>query len=481
MLNCSFDNSGSTLCCGGACGVTVLEIPAMFAAPPPSQSTAGTRATAASFGGSADKYALRLVRKEHDRLSAVRLATQLQSTPLLACVGGAFSRGAFSDNGTTATSSSPPVFSDGISSHKSVGSDRCVTLFDLETPQFLAELHFDTAVLNILLNTMRMIVVLEKSVHVFCLSNLKHIASVRTIAPLNKAGIGDLSCVTAAGGRCFFAYPQSPSITSETASKSGCSTAVQFDSPGEVRGAAGRTDTTSSGDVILLDAMDVVPLLTIAAHRHPIQLLRFSPSGSMLATCSVVGTNIHVYGVPNGVQLFRLRRGHISATIRALQFNPTGELVVAASDSGTIHLFYCGSPTSLFAGVSSLASTNRRALLPPAASKQILAATSSQVSAEDLKEGRLSAATAMALGDAGGIRSFGRINVPSFASGGKCSGAVVCSFSEDSRVLSVVVPQGSSSESMDHAGGGSAAVLVQYSVDRECRLLRDFTIDTTQF
>ena len=68
-------------------------------------------------------------------------------------------------------------------------------------------------------------------------------------------------------------------------------------------------------------------------------MIKISQDGTILATCSSMGTLIRVWNTATGDQLKELRRGKVPAKITDLTIDSTNQLLACASDRGTIHVF----------------------------------------------------------------------------------------------------------------------------------------------
>lgn len=76
----------------------------------------------------------------------------------------------------------------------------------------------------------------------------------------------------------------------------------------------------------------------INAHRSTISCLEFNSPGTMLATASSHGTQVHIWSVPSAVKLHTLRRGNSPCRITGMCFGPS-RLFAIASSHKTIHIF----------------------------------------------------------------------------------------------------------------------------------------------
>ena len=212
-------------------------------------------------------------------------------------------------------------------------TDRVLQLFDLKTSKVLAEVQFDSTILNVMINTKRLVVVGERTMHLFdwtqdgmpCITQ-KH--PIQTFSPVNTKGLASLSEVHPETHSCYLAFPQS-SVTATTAG-----TAVTG---------------SSKGEVFLVDATNAHQLGSLLAHSGPIQALRFTPNGSMLATASDKGTIIRVFATPSKEVLYSFRRGRFQTTIYDLRFSFDMQLLAATASSGSVHIFKLGLAGGSFA------------------------------------------------------------------------------------------------------------------------------------
>lgn len=175
----------------------------------------------------------------------------------------------------------------------------------------ICELNFTSTVLRVLLNDARLVVVLERRVHIFELDTMKQLHALDT-AP-NPSGVCALSPTSR---RCYMALP-----------------------------ASGRR-----GDVLVYDALNLTVVSSIDAHQAPLRALAFSRSGAALATCSERGTVVRAFSVPEGRLLSTLRRGVRPAAVFSLSFSASGRLLAVTSDSSTVHVFRLDEGAGVAAG-----------------------------------------------------------------------------------------------------------------------------------
>ena len=235
-------------------------------------------------------------------LGAISVVAMLDNTPLLVVVGS----------------------SRGTQQQQQTGTHRFLQLYDTNRHEVLTSMHFDTAILNVRMNIKRLVVILERTTHIFDLNTLAPLPQIRSTQPLNKTGLGALSDLTTAG-KCYFAFPYS--------------------------------DREGRGDIVVIEAVEQRESTILPAHRHPIVAVEICSSGSRIATCSISGTTIKVFSNPNSQLLFQFRRGQRQALVYCLAFSRNGDLLAVSSDSGTLHLFSCneGGGTGGFEGIRSFA------------------------------------------------------------------------------------------------------------------------------
>ena len=188
-------------------------------------------------------------------------------------------------------------------------SPRRVSILNTAERSVIADLYFRSAVLAVRLSRARLVVVQSSAVAVYALATLQALESIPTVA--NPRGVVALSQCAA---RPLLALP----------------------------GAAGE------GVVLVRDAGGSGhTLCELHAHRTPLAALAFSPDGQLLASASEKGTVVRLHALPSAVPIATLRRGLAPAGIASLAFGPRTAgppLVVAASDTGTVHVFRVDPP-----------------------------------------------------------------------------------------------------------------------------------------
>eukprot|EP01064_Diplonema_japonicum_P013842 TRINITY_DN21384_c0_g1_i1.p1 TRINITY_DN21384_c0_g1~~TRINITY_DN21384_c0_g1_i1.p1 ORF type:complete len:347 (+),score=27.04 TRINITY_DN21384_c0_g1_i1:149-1042(+) len=190
-------------------------------------------------------------------------------------------------------------------------SPRQLHLFNTHEDRNICDISFQDTVLSVKLNKKRLVVILEKCLHIFDLTRMAPLHIIDTES--NPKGLGALSMCDEGS---VVAYPKSVSP--------GC------------------------GDVTVVDAITAKSIHVIRAHKTLLAALTISNCGTKLATASQKGTVIRVFSIsPQGKSeaplLYALRRGSSPATVYSLSFNVTASLLVCTSNKSTIHIWRCDS------------------------------------------------------------------------------------------------------------------------------------------
>jgi WD40 repeat protein len=77
----------------------------------------------------------------------------------------------------------------------------------------------------------------------------------------------------------------------------------------------------------------------IKAHDNELAALALNHDGSLIATTSEVGTNVHVYETATSKLLYKFRRGTTSANVYDLCFDKRSDRLACCSRNGTVHIF----------------------------------------------------------------------------------------------------------------------------------------------
>lgn len=192
-------------------------------------------------------------------------------------------------------------------------SSSLVAIVSLSAPRKLKVCHFKkgteicnysypNTILAVRLNRMRLLVVLEESLYIHNIRDMKVLHTIRD-TPSNMSGLCALSDNS---DNCYIAYPGNNQI----------------------------------GEVQIFDGINLRAVTMIAAHDAPIAALTFNTNATLLATASEKGTVIRVFSIPEGVKIFEFRRGmKRCAKINSLSFSQDSLYLACSSNTETIHIF----------------------------------------------------------------------------------------------------------------------------------------------
>lgn len=204
-----------------------------------------------------------------------------------------------------------------------VPSPRRLHIRNTKRGTMVCELTFPTTILAIRMNRKRLIVVLEDVLYLYNMENMSMLYTLET-SP-NPTAICALS---PSSENCYIAYPLPQKSLS---------------TPAHVPPNSSHISTTS-GDLLLFDAVRKEAINVIEAHKSPLSCVVFNNEGTLLATASDKGTIIRVFSIPDGHKLYQFRRGSMPARIYSMSFNATSTLLCVSSASDTIHIFKLGPP-----------------------------------------------------------------------------------------------------------------------------------------
>nr|GMD45317.1 Autophagy-related protein 18H [Ipomoea batatas] len=122
------------------------------------------------------------------------------------------------------------------------------------------------------------------------------------------------------------------------------------------RGPIHLSETDAAGMVVIKDFISRAVVSQFRAHKSPISVLCFDPSGTLLVTASIRGNNINIFRImpsssQNGsgvhsndwssshVHLYKLHRGVTPAVIQDICFSYYSQWVAIISTRGTCHIF----------------------------------------------------------------------------------------------------------------------------------------------
>ncbi|RIB12936.1 WD40-repeat-containing domain protein [Gigaspora rosea] len=195
-------------------------------------------------------------------------------------------------------------------------SPRRLQITNTKRQSTICELTFQTSILAVKLNRRRLIVVLEQTIFVYDISNMKLLHTIDTSPNPNA-----ICALSPSNENCYIAYP-SP-IPSPSSPFSNHST----------------QNTTPSGDVLIFDALSLQVVNVVQAHKSPVAYVAINSEGTLLATASDKGTVIRVFSIPNAQKLHQFRRGSYPARIHSISFNLVSSLLCVSSDTETVHVF----------------------------------------------------------------------------------------------------------------------------------------------
>eukprot|EP00798_Chlamydomonas_sp_ICE-L_P012576 gene12576-15800_t len=188
-------------------------------------------------------------------------------------------------------------------------SPRRLTLYNTAACKTIHDMSFSSAVLAVHMNRLRLVVILEHKVFIYCLNSLEHRRCIDT--PPNASAISAL-CSHSDANSSLLALPASDSL-------------------GTIR-------------VYNLMVEEGSVLCEIDAHKSPVSCVAWNHDGTLLASASQTGTVIRVHKMPEGKKVFSFRRGTYPARVYSLAFSPKGvdpPLLAVASSHGSVHLFKC--------------------------------------------------------------------------------------------------------------------------------------------
>ncbi|EPZ34086.1 hypothetical protein O9G_003166 [Rozella allomycis CSF55] len=178
-------------------------------------------------------------------------------------------------------------------------SPRKLVLYNTKRKTVICELQFPRAILSVKLNRKRLVLSFDDSIQIYDLNSMTLLQNLDV--KIGRKGIISLS---PCDSPCFLAFP--------------CN--------------------STSGDVIIYEAGNLVSMNVINAHKNRICNISFNIDGTFVATSSEKGTIIRVFSLPGGEKLFQFRRGAVPTNIQYLTFNQQSNILAATSET-TIHLY----------------------------------------------------------------------------------------------------------------------------------------------
>lgn len=191
-------------------------------------------------------------------------------------------------------------------------SQRCLRLINSRKNKEITRRNYQSAILSVLLNRDRVVVVLETTIYIYELKSMDHLHTIEEI-PSNSMGISALPTLANVDSKDssrvfnFLAYPN---------------------------------NSSARGCVHVYDVLNLRAGPVIDAHNTRIACLSFNNDGTMLATASTKGTVFRIFSMPKGERLYEFRRSATTnALIYSMSFDMTSKLFCVSSDKPTIHIF----------------------------------------------------------------------------------------------------------------------------------------------
>ena len=216
-----------------------------------------------------------------------------------------------------------------------------VMIWDNHQNRNIGELSFCSAVKAVKLRRDRIVVVLERKIHVYNFHNLKLIDTIETIQNLH--------------GLCALCPTSNNTIIA-------C--------PGPERGTI-RVKTIYEND----GRYDLRKNKVLVAHESDLACIALNLDGTRLATSSDKGTLIRVFDTSNYTMLQELRRGMDRARIHSITFNPSSQYVACSSDHGTVHVWALSTCSSETGGADAVRKENSRGDKKPASDENTKSST----------------------------------------------------------------------------------------------------------
>merc|ERR1711907_657935 len=159
-----------------------------------------------------------------------------------------------------------------VGAGEAVGSSqRCLRMINTRRDKEIIRMNYRTQVRAVLLNRQRLVLVLETTIYIYDISNMK-LVHVISSTPKNTAGVCALSSCHIPGQENapdvnnFLAYPAKD----------------------------------DSGQVYIYDTINLRLMNAIEAHDTPVVSMAFNNRGDRLATASTKGTVFRVWATPSG-------------------------------------------------------------------------------------------------------------------------------------------------------------------------------------
>lgn len=92
------------------------------------------------------------------------------------------------------------------------------------------------------------------------------------------------------------------------------------------------------GEIAIWD-IDKDEYYTIQAHKKDISAIAINKMGTIIASSSKTGTNIHIYDVNTRVKINEFKRGTLGANIHSICFNNKSTRLACCGNTNTLHIF----------------------------------------------------------------------------------------------------------------------------------------------
>lgn len=198
-------------------------------------------------------------------------------------------------------------------------SPRRLKIMNTKRQSTICELTFPTAVLKVMLNRKRLVVLLEEQIYIYDIANMKLLHTIET-----SPNPGAICSLSPSSDNCYLVYPSSsPQVNPLNLPNAG----------------ANSTSPSRTGDVTVFDALALQPVNVIEAHKRPVSVVSVNNDGTLVATASDKGTIIRIFSIPSGTKLYQFRRGTYPSRIFSINFNIASSLLCVSSATETIHIF----------------------------------------------------------------------------------------------------------------------------------------------
>lgn len=173
-----------------------------------------------------------------------------------------------------------------------------VIIWDDHQSKVVSELRFTSYVCNVKLKRERLIVVCERKIYLFNLTNFQNMDTIDTFD--NNKG---LIAVNTDPNSTVIAYPD------------------------------------KNQGIVRVKFYEKEFSLGITAHESHIAAISLNAEGTLLATASDKGTLIRIFNATSSSLLQEVRRGTEKTIIYSIVFNSSSSLIATTSGRGTVHIF----------------------------------------------------------------------------------------------------------------------------------------------